>query len=194
MCWLPSPAVNSIEARVDHGICEVRLNHANPKNPFSRAMTQALIALVPKLNADEGIKAVVLWGGADRSFSVGGDFRDISALKTETETRAYLLEIIDLYGALLRIDKPVVAAIDHCQAKQYRIYNLGGAQTTKLVELVRLLEQAIGKQAVIDWQPDQPGDVPITYADVTLADRDLHYRPKVDIQTGIVRFVKGLSV
>ncbi len=103
----------SIQARVEDGICELRLSHENPKNPFSRAMTQRLITLAPELNADAAVKAVVLWGGADRSFSVGGDFRDIAALKTHSEMRAYLLEIIDLYIAILRIDKPVVAAIDH---------------------------------------------------------------------------------
>jgi len=91
----------------------VRLNHLNPKNPFARVMTQRLISLVPELNADPSITAVILWGGLDRSFSVGGDFRDISALKTEPEMAEYLLEIIDLYVALLRIERPVVAAIDH---------------------------------------------------------------------------------
>lgn len=101
-----------IHTRTVAGICEVRLNHDNPKNPFSRAMTQKLIALAPQLNADSGVKAIVLWGGPGRAFSVGGDFKDIAALQTEPQMREYLLEIIDLYVALLRIDKPLVAAID----------------------------------------------------------------------------------
>ncbi len=75
-------------------------------------MTRRLIALVPELNADSSVRSVVLWGGENRAFSVGGDFHDISALTNDHERRDYLLEIIDLYVALLRIDKPVVAAID----------------------------------------------------------------------------------
>ena len=102
-----------LQTRVDAGIFEIRLNHENPKNPFSREMTQKLISLAPEINANTTVRSVVLWGGDDRSFSVGGDFHDISALKTPPAMRAYLLEIIDLYNALLRIEKPLVVAIDH---------------------------------------------------------------------------------
>ncbi len=74
----------------------------------------------------------------------------------------------------------------------YRIYNLGESQTIELRELVAVLEEALGKQAVIDWQPDQPGDVPRTWADVTRAREELGYSPSVDIREGIRRFVAWL--
>jgi UDP-glucuronate 4-epimerase len=82
----------------------------------------------------------------------------------------------------------VVASIDGCAGGIHRVYNLGGARTTTLARLVELLEQALGKRAILDRQPDQPGDVPITYADVSDAARDLGYAPKVSIEDGIGRF------
>ena len=57
-----------------------------------------------------------------------------------------------------------------------------------LLELIRLLEQALHVTAMIDWQPAQPGDVPITFADLRKSQALLGYRPQVDIATGIQRF------
>jgi UDP-glucuronate 4-epimerase len=56
--------------------------------------------------------------------------------------------------------------------------------------LVRLLESALGKKAKIDALAHQPGDVSITYADITKAKRMLGYEPKVDMVEGINRFVE----
>ena len=74
----------------------------------------------------------------------------------------------------------------------YRIYNLGESQTIELRELVAVLEEALGRKADIDWQPDQPGDVPRTWADVTRAREELGYAPCVDIREGVRRFVAWL--
>jgi len=91
----------------------------------------------------------------------------------------------------------VVAALDSTAAdgstSGHRIYNLGGSRTTSLSQLVTLLERAIGKPAQLDRQPDQPGDVPITCADVTEAERAFGYRPKVAIEDGMTRFVDWLN-
>jgi UDP-glucuronate 4-epimerase len=70
----------------------------------------------------------------------------------------------------------------------YGIYNLGGAATTTLTELVALIEGALGKKAVLDRKPDQPGDVPQTFADVRLAERDLGFRARTPIAAGITKF------
>jgi UDP-glucuronate 4-epimerase len=59
-----------------------------------------------------------------------------------------------------------------------------------LLELIRLLETALGSQAIIDWQPAQPGDVPITFADLHKSQALLGYHPQVDIATGIQRFAE----
>jgi UDP-glucuronate 4-epimerase len=53
-----------------------------------------------------------------------------------------------------------------------------------------LLEKALGKKAQIEWLPPQPGDVPITYADISKARRMLGYNPKIKIEEGIPRFVE----
>jgi len=73
--------------------------------------------------------------------------------------------------------------------KGFEIYNLGESRTTSLTELVRLLESALGKKAKIDALAHQPGDVSITYADITKARRMLGYEPKVGMMEGINRFV-----
>lgn len=70
------------------------------------------------------------------------------------------------------------------------IFNLGGAHPVPLRELIRLLETALGYQATIDWQPAQPGDVPITFADLRKSQSLLGYNPQVDITTGIQRFAE----
>jgi UDP-glucuronate 4-epimerase len=72
----------------------------------------------------------------------------------------------------------------------YEIFNLGESQTTPLRDLISWLEQALGKKAAIEELPDQPGDVPITYADITKARRLIGYDPKVGIAEGVGRFVQ----
>jgi UDP-glucuronate 4-epimerase len=59
--------------------------------------------------------------------------------------------------------------------------------------LIELLEKALGKKAIIDRQPLQPGDVPITCADISKAKAQLGYNPKVKIEEGIPRFVEWLT-
>jgi len=74
-------------------------------------------------------------------------------------------------------------------APGFEILNLGGAETTALVDLVRWLAEELVVEPRIEYLPDQPGDVPITYADVTKAGRLLGYSPKVPIREGLRRFV-----
>lgn len=78
-----------------------------------------------------------------------------------------------------------------CTQKEfgYEIFNLGESQTVRLDRLVELLEAALGKKAVIDRQPPQPGDVPITCADVSKTRAKLGYDPQVRIEQGIPLFV-----
>lgn len=82
----------------------------------------------------------------------------------------------------------VVAAIERCSG--YRIYNLGESRPVSLSDLIAALEQALGTKAVIDRQPRQPGDVERTYADITLARKELGYDPKTDLAAGLPRFVE----
>jgi len=72
----------------------------------------------------------------------------------------------------------------------YEIFNLGESQTVPLACLIELLEAALGKKAIIDRQPAQPGDVPITYANIDKARARLGYAPRVKIEAGIPLFVE----
>jgi UDP-glucuronate 4-epimerase len=74
--------------------------------------------------------------------------------------------------------------------KGYDIFNLGESQTVPLRKLVSLLEEALGRKAEIEELPEQPGDVPITYADISKARRLLGYDPQVRIEEGVERFVR----
>lgn len=72
----------------------------------------------------------------------------------------------------------------------YEIFNLGESQTVTLSRLIELLEKALGQKAIIDRQPAQPGDVPITYANIEKARGRLGYNPGIKIEDGIPRFVE----
>jgi len=74
--------------------------------------------------------------------------------------------------------------------KGFEVYNLGESQTTSLIELIKLIEGAFGKKANIEMLTTQPGDVSITYADISKAKKMLGYQPKVKIEEGIKRFVE----
>ncbi|RLB07729.1 MAG: epimerase [Deltaproteobacteria bacterium] len=72
----------------------------------------------------------------------------------------------------------------------YDIFNLGESRTVPLRDLISLLEGALDKKAKIEELPEQPGDVPITYADISKARRLLGYDPQIGIEEGIERFVR----
>lgn len=81
----------------------------------------------------------------------------------------------------------IVAAVDRDLG--FEIINLGESQTTSLNELVAIIEACLGKKAVLERLPLQPGDVTITCADVSLAKRLLDYAPSTPVAEGVARFV-----
>jgi UDP-glucuronate 4-epimerase len=86
----------------------------------------------------------------------------------------------------------VVASIDE-QGKgppAFRTYNLGGSRTTTLLRLVELLSDSLGKKPLVEWKPEQPGDMKRTLADLTHVGRALGYAPRVSIEEGIARFAE----
>lgn len=82
----------------------------------------------------------------------------------------------------------VVSSIERCNG--YNIYNLGESRIVELMELVGMIEENLRKKANIDWQPPQPGDVAITYAGISKAQKELDYHPQVNIEEGIKNFIK----
>lgn len=71
----------------------------------------------------------------------------------------------------------------------HRIYNLGESATISLADLVSLIEKATGLRAKRKFLPLQPGDVPVTYADITRARAEIGYDPKIPVAAGVERFV-----
>jgi UDP-glucuronate 4-epimerase len=71
----------------------------------------------------------------------------------------------------------------------YRIYNIGNNAPVKLMHLIEVIEKALGKTAIKNMLPMQPGDVPATYADVEALVRDVGFAPKTPIEVGVQRFV-----
>ncbi|MEO6597571.1 MAG: SDR family NAD(P)-dependent oxidoreductase [Planctomycetota bacterium] len=84
----------------------------------------------------------------------------------------------------------IVAGVEAAMQRQkpWACYNLGGAAVTSLAELVQHIERALGRPAKKKQLPDQPGDVPVTFADVSLAERELGYRCSVPLAAGIQKF------
>jgi UDP-glucuronate 4-epimerase len=72
----------------------------------------------------------------------------------------------------------------------FEVFNLGESRTVTLSRLIELLEAALGRKAIVDRLPPQPGDVPITFADISKARERLEYRPTIPIEEGIPRFVQ----
>lgn len=70
----------------------------------------------------------------------------------------------------------------------FEVFNLGNSYGVTLRDLVGELENVIGKKAVIDEQPEQPGDVPQTFADISKAQRLLHYQPATQLKEGLKKF------
>jgi UDP-glucuronate 4-epimerase len=86
----------------------------------------------------------------------------------------------------------ILEGIIACTEREFgfEIFNLGESQTVTLNRLVGLIEEAMGRKAIIDRRPLQPGDVPLTYADISKARQKLGYQPRVKIQDGIPLFVQ----
>ncbi|MBI3447984.1 MAG: GDP-mannose 4,6-dehydratase [Acidobacteria bacterium] len=85
----------------------------------------------------------------------------------------------------------VVRAMDRVSG--FHIYNLGESRRVPLSSLIAILEREIGTPAKIQAMPNQPGDVRMTWADVSRAREELGYDPKVPIEEGIRRFVAWLK-
>ncbi len=72
----------------------------------------------------------------------------------------------------------------------FKLLNLGGSRTVELRRLIEVIETALDKKAILRRLPDQPGDVPVTYADINRARNELGYEPKTTIEDGVPRFVE----
>ena len=76
-------------------------------------------------------------------------------------------------------------AIQNKKNKTCEIYNLGNTKTISLNEFIKTCEEVTGKKAIFNKLPDQKGDVPFTYSDITKAKKDLDYDPKINFKDGL---------
>jgi len=72
----------------------------------------------------------------------------------------------------------------------WRVFNIGGGSRVRLDRLIALIGAGLGRQPKVERRPDQPGDVPLTAADLTRSGRELSYRPQVPIEEGIRHFIR----
>ena len=84
----------------------------------------------------------------------------------------------------------VVAAMKKCAG--FNIYNLGESRPIVVNDLIAKIEKALGRKAIREYLPPQPGDVERTFADVTKAVRELGYKPATTIEEGLAKFVEWL--
>ncbi len=75
-------------------------------------------------------------------------------------------------------------------AAPYRLYNIGGDRPVSVLRLIEILENCLGRKAVTELLPMQPGDVPVTAADVTALRRDVDFAPSTSLEVGVERFVE----
>lgn len=124
----------------------------------------------PRQRPDMAIHKFTRWIDRDEPIKIFGDG---SAQRDFT----YIDDIIDGINESMR----------RCEG--YEIYNLGESKVIQLMDLISVIEKTLDKKAKIEFYPPQPGDVAITYADISKAKRKLDYDPSFDIHEGIRRFV-----
>jgi UDP-glucuronate 4-epimerase len=95
----------------------------------------------------------------------------------------YVDDIVAGVMAALTYDPPTSVVA------KFEVFNLGNSHPVKLLELVDLLENATGRKAVREHRPLQPGDVPLTWADISKSERLLGYAPRTPLREGLKKFV-----
>lgn len=128
----------------------------------------------------------ILAGESIDVFNYGNHRRDFT----------YVDDIVE--GIIRTLDKPAIANPlwtgenpDPATSKApYKIYNIGSNNPVELLHFIEVLEDCLGKKAIKNLLPMQPGDVPDTYADVDALIKDVNYKPTTSVEVGVERFVK----
>ena len=102
-----------LNKRIEGNICVLTFNHEKEQNPFSEELQDAVREALKNAEGDETVHGVVLYGGPNRSFSVGGDFKEIIKKSDNAEFARALNKIIDFYQDILAFSKPCLAATEN---------------------------------------------------------------------------------
>ena len=93
------------------------------------------------------------------------------------------------YTYIADIVEGILGAL-HYDKTSYEVINLGNDQTVTLSEMIETIESVVGKKAIINRLPQQPGDVPQTWADVSKANKLFNYKPTISFKDGVTEFYK----
>lgn len=100
----------------------------------------------------------------------------------------YIEDIIEgIHGLIDHIPTPQ-PGLESKANGPWMVYNLGNNQPVELMTFIQAIENALGKKAVIDYQPMQPGDVEQTYADIEQVNKAIGWLPSVNIERGLQKF------
>jgi UDP-glucuronate 4-epimerase len=130
--------------------------------------------------------SAILEGRPIRLFNHGKMRRDFTYVDDVVESVVRLVDRKPVPDSAWSGENPNPAT----SSAPYRIYNIGNNSPTEVSRVVALLEEELGRQAVKEMAPIQPGDVPATYADVDDLMRDIGFRPSTPIEEGVHRFAK----
>ena len=129
--------------------------------------------------------AAMLAGQPIKLFNHGKMRRDFTYIDDVAEAVVRLVDHAPTANPNWKGEKPDPGS----SAAPWRVYNIGNNNPVELLEVVRLMEEAIGIKAKRELLPMQPGDVPATYADVDDLMREVDFRPSTPIGEGIQRFI-----
>ena len=108
----------------------------------------------------------------------------------------YIDDIVE--GVIRCCDKPATANLEFdplnpdpaTAAAPHRVFNIGNSQPTQLLRFIEVMERALGRQAVKDFQPMQPGDVVATAAETTALEQWIGFKPSTSVEVGVKAFAK----
>lgn len=134
------------------------------------------------------------WGRPDMAYFkfvqaiLGGKPIDVYNFGKMKRDFTYIDDVIE--GVVRVMAKPPQAALDaSIGTAAYKIYNIGNNTPVELMQFIELIEQAVGKTAIKNFLPMQPGDIPCTYADIDDLIEDVGFKPKTSIEEGLGHFI-----
>lgn len=127
----------------------------------------------PRQRPDLAISKFIKNISEEQSISVFGD-------GSTRRDYTYISDIVD----------GIISSLDYDKS-DYELFNLGNDQTITLSKMIETIESALGKKALINQQPEQPGDVPQTWAEISKSRECLSYNPKVSFREGVLKQVES---
>ncbi len=117
-------------------------------------------------------------------FNNGKMMRDFTYIDDIAEGTVRVLDKSPLKSA----EKIDGSSISASSMAPYKVYNIGNNSPVKLMNFIELIESSLGKKAIINYMPMQPGDVEVTYADIDDLKNDFNFEPRTSLSEGVVKW------